>query len=272
MINFSYEFFPPKGDAQENFVEVIAQYCKDSVKPSFLSVTCGAGGGAENAHQKTIRAIKIALQHNNNATPHFTASGLKKAEALEILTKYSAMGVTNLLVLRGDANKGNGDFNYATDLLQFINEQGFSFDLKVACYPEIHPDSNGDFEKDYRVLLHKQELGASQAISQFFLDPEYFLRFRDQVVSRGVDKMKVIPGVLPITSFQQLNRFTQLSGNKVPKKIYNIWEKYQESELLTQYLLSEQISMLIREGVRDLHFYTLNKYKYFPIIQDYLSA
>jgi methylenetetrahydrofolate reductase (NADPH) len=263
----SFEFFPP-GD------EAMAQQLWQSVLrlaplcPSFVSVTYGADGSTrERTHEFVQRVLR---ETSLRVAPHLTCVGASKEEVLEIARGYWQLGVRHLVALRGDAPAANlsegryrphpGGFAYASDLVKGLREAG-SFEMSVAAYPEGHPESGG-VEADLENLRRKVDAGADRAITQFFFETDYFLRYRDRCAAAGIHA-NLVPGILPITRFPQLLRFAGRCGATVPDWLHARFDGLDDDpetrRMIAANVAIEQVQRLRQHGVDEFHFYTLNR-------------
>ncbi len=259
----SFEFFPPKSlDASFRLWETVQAL--RHLNPSFVSVTYGAGG---TTRKLTHEAVETIHRHYSlNVAAHLTCVDASRDETLEIARAYAAAGVREIVALRGDPPKGAGrftphpdGFRDSAELVAALAETGL-FRLRVGAYPDRHPEAADD-EADIRWLKHKMEAGAHSAITQFFFDPETFLRFRDRAAAAGITA-PIIPGILPIENWKGVRKFAEGCGTLVPDAIAAAFEAAQAdgtTEALAHRLCIEMCRRLLDEGVEDLHFYTLNK-------------
>ena len=260
----SFEFFPPKSlEASFRLWDTVRLLAP--LQPDFVSVTYGAGG---TTRQLTHEAVTtIGREFGLNVAAHLTCVDATRAETLEIARSYAAAGVREIVALRGDPPKGQGRFTphpegfaNSLDLIAALKAEG-AFTLRVGAYPEPHPDA-ADAQADVRWLKRKFEAGADSAITQFFFEPEAFLRFRDACVRDGIDGAKIIPGIIPIENWSGIRRFALATGATVPAWLDNAFEKAARDgreQLLATALCTEMCDRLMGEGVEHLHFYTLNR-------------
>lgn len=261
----SFEFFPPKTlDASFRLwdaVQVLAP-----LAPSFVSVTYGAGGTTRRLTHEAVEAI-----HRNTGltvAAHLTCVDASRAETLQIARDYAAMGVNQIVALRGDPPRGQGRFTADPDgfassleLIEGLKAEG-DCHIRVGAYPDPHPDSGGDLQADIDWLKRKFDAGADQAITQFFFAAETFLRFRDRAEKAGIDPERITPGILPIEDWTRASRFAAACGAHVPTEIDTAFRRAirdGREELMAIAVCSELCADLVEAGVRDLHFYTLNK-------------
>ncbi|OOR87657.1 methylenetetrahydrofolate reductase [NAD(P)H] [Moraxella caviae] len=264
---FSFEFFPAKtADAQEKLTQTFDEL--NTLNPQYFSVTYGAGGSTRDT---TLGIVKNLLARSDTPiAPHLSCIGDSKAEIGELLNIYKAIGVTRLVALRGDLPSGQvnmGELPFAVDLVKFIREHsGDHFTVKVAAYPEMHPQAK-NFSQDIDNLVAKHHAGAAGAITQFFYNPESYLYLRDKVAARGVDldKFELTAGIMPITNASNLIRFADSAGADVPRYIRKQLAEYgDDSKSIRAFGFEVVLKLcehLIREGVPSLHFYTMNKVK-----------
>ncbi|MBK1635152.1 methylenetetrahydrofolate reductase [NAD(P)H] [Rhodovulum adriaticum] len=260
----SFEFFPPQSlEASFRLWETVQALAP--LKPGFVSVTYGAGG---TTRKLTHDAVETIHKHYGlNVAAHLTCVEATRAETMEIVESYAEAGVTEIVALRGDPPKGHGSFTPHPDgfansceLVAALAETG-KFKIRVGAYPDPHPESKGP-GSDVRWLKKKFEAGASSAITQFFFEAETFFRFRDECEAEGIDGSKIIPGILPIEKWAGVRRFAERCGAHIPTWVDDAFEKAQRDgreALLGQAMATELCSQLMDGGVRDFHFYTLNK-------------
>lgn len=262
-VTVSFEFFPPNDEAMEQTlwqsIERLAP-----LSPRFVSVTYGADGSTRT---RTHHVVSRVLNETSlTAAPHLTCIGASRAEILDIARDYWAGGVRHIVALRGDAPSAAGyqpnpdGFAYAVDLVKGLRSVG-DFEISVAAYPEKHPEApNPRFDLDN--LKAKIDAGADRAITQFFFDPELYLRFRDQCAAAGINA-SIVPGILPITRFPQLLRFASRCGASVPEWLQHRFDGLDDDpdtrRLIAASVAIEQVERLTREGVGEFHFYTLNR-------------
>ncbi len=258
----SFEFFPPQSTEATlrlwRSVERLAP-----LVPQFVSVTYGAGG---TTRDRTVAAIKTIRDRARLAVAgHLTCVGTSREDTLIMARKYRQSGVTRIVALRGDAPKGAGrftphpdGFSGSVELVSALARDGWS-NIAVSAYPEPHPEA-ADADADIKMLLAKQDAGATSAISQFVFEAETFLRFRDRAVKAGVT-IPIHPGILPIENFDKMSGFAERCGATVPdwlRKAFGNTQTADEHQLLATAIATEHCDQLLREGVPHLHFYTLN--------------
>ena len=260
-VNVSFEFFPPKNQgAISSLWHNIHRL--EPLKPRFISVTYGAGGSTrENTHD-LVKQIKKKTKLQPAA--HLTCINSTKEEIEIIANDYWESGIKHIVALRGDPPKSTNtvksDFKYATDLISFLKRK-HDFEITVSAYPEIHPDSNS-IEQEYDILKKKIDLGATKAITQFFFDVEYYFKFIDGAVKRGI-KVPIIPGILPVTNCKRTIEFASKMNCKMPIKLKNMFKGLDSDQetrkLVAATIAYDQCDKLISGGVNDFHFYTLNR-------------
>ncbi len=260
-VNVSFEFFPPKNEgAISSLWHNINRL--EPLKPRFISVTYGAGGSTrENTHD-LVKQIKKKTKLQPAA--HLTCINSTKEEIEIIANDYWTSGIKHIVALRGDPPKNvstiKSDFKYATDLISFLKRK-HDFEITVSAYPEIHPDSNS-IEQEYDILKKKIDLGATKAITQFFFDVEYYFKFIDGAIKRGI-KIPIIPGILPVTNCKRTIEFASKMNCKMPIKLKNMFEGLDSDQetrkLVAATIAYDQCDKLISGGVNDFHFYTLNR-------------
>ena len=263
-INVSFEFFPPKSEKME---ETLWQSIRrlESFAPRFVSVTYGAGG---TTRERTHRTVSRILEETA-LTPaaHLTCVGASKADVDAVVEDYWSAGVRNIVALRGDPEEGHDGFQphpegytSSVDLISALTT-AHPFEVSVGCYPERHPEA-ASMEADIDYLKAKIDAGATQAISQFFFESDTFLKFYDQARAAGIT-VPILPGILPVTNFKQLTRFAAGCGASVPDWMAHLFEGLDDEpatrNLVAASIASEQCRRLYAAGIRDFHFYTLNR-------------
>ena len=261
----SVEFFPPKDDAGEARLWE-ASSALESIAPDFISVTYGAGGSTRD---RTIAITKEITKRTGRGTvAHLTCVGSTKEELIEILSQYKGAGIKSILALRGDPVGGpaanwvttDGGFDNADQLVELAISQG-GFDVGVAAFPNGHPASAGNSEKDIDVLIRKEQLGATFATTQFFFESSKWEKLVSKLEARG-SKLPVIAGILPITNVKQLHRMAELGGTPIPEKISKLFNEISEDPDAVRKagadLATKLCAELIALKVPGLHFYTMN--------------
>lgn len=259
----SFEFFPPQTlDASFRLWETVQALAP--VQPDFVSVTYGAGGTTRKLTHEAVGTI-----HRNyglNVAAHLTCVDATREETLEIAAAYADAGVTEIVALRGDAPKGAARFTphpqgfaSSVELVEALAKTG-KFKLRVGAYPEAHPDSTGA-AADLEFLKRKFDAGATSAITQFFFDADTYFRFRDRCQAAGITA-PIIPGILPIISWEGAKKFATRCGSKVPQKLDEAFTRAIADGREELYALAQCTALcdrLIEGGVDALHFYTLNR-------------
>jgi methylenetetrahydrofolate reductase (NADPH) len=263
--SYSFEFFPPKDDAAERSLwEAIRAL--ERLRPTFVSVTYGAGGSTRD---RTVRVTgRIARETTLTPMAHLTCVGSSVTELRHVVGEYAGAGVRNVLALRGDPPGGPGTawtphaegLNHADELVALIRSLG-SFTVGVAAFPDQHPESPS-LDQDAEVLVRKADAGAEFAVTQFVFDADSYVRLRDRVVARGRE-LPIIPGLMPVTSFAQVRRMAELSGTPIPAYVVSRLEAVADDasairEVGVQ-IATELSQRLLAEGAPGLHFYTMNR-------------
>jgi len=278
--NVSFEFFPPKSEAQlRRFWRTLG--CLQTLNPSMFSMTWGALGAASQASLDILEPL--VKESDTPITAHLSCAGETRGSMLARIARLEALGITRFLALRGDivkapvlqesaatrvnhsvdrAVRGRGDeqlMTHASDLVALLAENS-DREISVAAYPEVHPESPS-VEVDTQWLKHKLDAGANKAITQFFFDADTFLRFRDRAVAAGVHQT-LVPGILPIHDIEKVQLFSEKCGANVPSALIERFTKMKTSECKRELAVDECVSLcekLQTEGVNDFHIYTLNQ-------------
>lgn len=260
-IVFSLEIFPPKPTSPESTIYDTLDGLKD-IHPDFISVTYGAGGGANSGKTLEI-ASAIKNRYGIESAAHLPCINLKKDDVLNILGVLRENGIQNILALRGDITPDTvpaGEFRYASDLIEFIRANG-DFSILGACYPEGHQESVGILE-DIRNLKRKVDAGADHLVTQLFLDNSYFYAFRERCALAGIN-VPIQAGIMPVTNKKQIERMVSLCGVALPEKSSAMITRYEHNpEALCDAGIAyavDQIVDLIAQGVDGIHLYTMNK-------------
>lgn len=257
-INVSFEFFPPRTSEMEqtlwNSIDRLS-----SLKPKFVSVTYGANSGERDRTHSIIKGIKDRT--GLEAAPHLNCIDATPAELRIIARDYWNNGIRHIVALRGDLPPGSGKPEmYASDLVTLLKEVA-DFDISVAAYPEVHPEAKSA-QADLLNLRRKVDAGANRAITQFFFDVESYLRFRDRCVSAGID-VEIIPGILPVSNFKQAKKFADMTNVRIPAWMAQMFDGLDDDaetrKLVGANIAMDMVKILSREGVKDFHFYTLNR-------------
>uniref|UniRef100_UPI00262BC22B methylenetetrahydrofolate reductase [NAD(P)H] n=1 Tax=uncultured Erythrobacter sp. TaxID=263913 RepID=UPI00262BC22B len=263
-VDVSFEFFPPKTEKMEEQLWDAVQQLKP-LAPSFVSVTYGAGGSTRERTHATV--ARIIAEAKMPAAAHLTCVGASKAEIREVAEHYWEAGVRHIVALRGDAGEPGAPFTphpegfaTAAELVSGLKEIA-DFDISVAAYPETHPDADCP-QSDIDNLKRKLDAGASRAISQFFFSADKFFAFRDQLAASGIEQ-PVLPGILPVTNVAQARKFAGACGAEIPEWMDGLFEgldaKPAARKLVAATVAAELCRRLYAGGVRDFHFYTLNR-------------
>jgi methylenetetrahydrofolate reductase (NADPH) len=259
--SFSFEFFPPKNaDGVAALRQTITQLAQ--LKPRFFSVTFGAGGSTRDG---TYNAVKEIQTQGLSAAPHISCIGSTRAELRALLTAYQVLGINRLVALRGDQPKDSalrGDLHYANELVEFIRaETGKHFHIEVAAYPEYHPEAPTP-DADLENFRRKVEAGADSALTQYFFNADAYYRFVDGCAAMGLD-LPIVPGIMPITNYKQLARFSDACGAEIPRWIRKRLEGYGDDlDAIRDFgldVVTELCDRLLQAGAPGLHFYTLNR-------------
>jgi methylenetetrahydrofolate reductase (NADPH) len=263
-IRVSFEFFPPRtekmGETLWESIQTLAP-----LNPRFVSVTYGAGGSTRERTHATVQRILDETELTPAA--HLTCVGASRDEVDEVARAYWDIGVRNIVALRGDPSEPgtkyqphpNG-YRDAADLVAGLKEVA-PFDISVAAYPEVHPDSSSR-TFDLENLKRKVDAGADRAISQFFFSPDCFLRFRDEAAAAGIG-IEIVPGILPVSNVATTRRFAQTCGATIPEWLDQLFEGLDDlpsaRQLIAATVAAELCGQLYAGGVRCFHFYTLNR-------------
>ncbi len=266
----SFEFFPPKNEAMsEKLWECVRRL--EPMAPKFVSVTYGAGGSTRERTHDTVR--RLAQDTTLTPAAHLTCVDASRQEVHEVAESYWEAGVKHIVALRGDSPNGMGEpfrphpggYASSIDLVAGLRahrpDLGKVFEVSVACYPERHPDSRG-WDEDMALLKAKQEAGADRAITQFFFEPDTYLRFRDRTAAAGIT-MPIVPGIMLQPNFQGLKRIAGLCDAHLPDWLHQLYEGLDDDpetrDLVTANVAAELCHHLADEGVENFHFYTLNR-------------
>ncbi|PWV71815.1 methylenetetrahydrofolate reductase [NAD(P)H] [Halomonas sp. A11-A] len=260
-LGISFEFFPPNTEAgREKLVGV-----RDALAargPRFFSVTYGAGGSTQDRTLTTVRQVR---ESGISTAPHLSCIGSEKQQLRELLARYRVEGIDSLVALRGDLPSGMGgigELRYANELVEFIREEtGDHFEIAVAAYPESHPQAPS-FERDLENFARKMQAGANLAITQYFFNADAYFHFVERARALGVEA-PIVPGIMPITNYAKLARFSDACGAEIPRWIRKQLEAYGDDSASIAAFGEEVISRLCQRlldgGAPGLHFYTLNQ-------------
>ena len=258
---FSCEFFPPKTEeGQERLAQVREELME--MTPRYFSVTFGAGGSTQKGTFDTVLSIRAA---GVDAAPHLSCIGSEKGAIREQLANYRANGIDHIVALRGDIPSGmreTGDFSYANELVAFIRaETGDHFHIEVAAYPEFHPQAPSA-TADLNNFRRKVEAGADSAITQYFYNADAYFRFLDDCERLGID-IPIVPGIMPITNYTQLARFSDACGAEIPRWMRKRLEAFGEDKAslraFGEEVVTDLCQTLLDGGAPGLHFYTMNQ-------------
>ena len=258
---FSFEFFPPKTDKGVEKLRTVREQLA-SRNPAFFSVTYGAGG---STRERTFSTVKEIKQAGYDVAPHLSFGGDDENSVLNLLNDYKQQGINRIVALRGDLPSGMGPqahLVYASELVTFIKKHfGDDFHLEVACYPEIHPDS-ATVEKDLEFFKQKVDAGANSAITQYFYNADAYFYYLERTQKLGID-IPIYPGIMPITNFTNLQRFSSMCGAEVPRWIARQLESYGDDlESVKAFgleVVTDLCETLLEGGAPGMHFYTMNQ-------------
>ena len=262
MTKISFEFFPTQTEAgTEKLLKVRDRLAQEN--PEFFSVTYGAGGSTRDRTRSIVQSIQDA---GLAAAPHLSCVGDSKADLREILLDYKAMGIKRIVTLRGDLPSGagmaNSELRYANELVEFIRQEtGDHFTLEVAAYPEMHPQAPS-LEDDLKNFERKVKAGADSAITQYFFNGDSYFYFVERVQGMGID-IQIMPGIMPITNYTKLARFSDACGAEIPRWIRKQLEAYGDDtdsiQKFGEEVITQMCEDLVANDVPGLHFYTLNQ-------------
>lgn len=258
---YSFEFYPPKTEEGDASLQVV-QSKLAAQNPDFFSVTFGAGGSTRD---KTFDTVVDIQAKGLAAAPHLSCVASTKDNIREILKNYRDKGISRIVALRGDLPSGMlsaGEFRYANELVEFIRvETGDYFQIHVAAYPEVHPQANSA-EDDFTNFRRKVNAGANAAITQYFYNAESYFYFVDLCEKNGVT-IPIVPGIMPITQYAQLFRFSQMCGADIPRWLRKRLEDFgDDRKSITAFgldVVSSLCQRLLDGGAPGLHFYTMNQ-------------
>ncbi|MCZ6838745.1 MAG: methylenetetrahydrofolate reductase [NAD(P)H] [Alphaproteobacteria bacterium] len=263
-ISVSFEFFPPKSeDAEVALWDTVCRLAP--LQPAFVSVTYGAGGSTRERTHATV--TRIARETALTPAAHLTCVDATRSEVDDVARQYWEAGIRHLVALRGDPPENTtsyspaaGGYKYASDLVSGLRKVA-DFEISVAAYPEVHPDApSRAFDLDY--LKRKIDAGATRAITQFFFDNSVFLRFRDAVAAAGIDA-PLVPGIMPVTNFNGIRGFAERCGTSIPAWLADAFEGLDDDpdgrRRVAEKVAGDQCLELMKHGVDEFHFYTLNR-------------
>lgn len=260
---YSFEFFPAKTEAGHEKLLVTARQLA-SYQPDFFSCTYGAGGSTRDRTLNTV--LELDQQVKIPAAPHLSCIGDSKDELRSLLAIYQAGGIRRIVALRGDLPSGmgmaSGELRYANELVEFIRaETGDHFHIEVAAYPEMHPQAR-HLEDDLLNFARKAKAGADSAITQYFFSADCYFYFCERVRKLGVE-IPIVPGIMPITNYSKLARFSDACGTEIPRWIRKQLEAYGDDlgsiQAFGEEVVTQMCERLLQGGAPGLHFYTLNQ-------------
>jgi len=259
----SFEFIPPKTEALETQLWSCIERLKP-LKPHFVSVTYGAGGSTQERTHATV--LRIVKETDLIPAAHLTCVGATRDEVDEVARRYWEAGLRHIVALRGDPPRGEtytphpGGYAYAADLVAGLKRVG-DFEISVAAYPEVHPQASSP-QADLDNLKRKLDAGATRAITQYFFDPEMFLRFLDRALAAGITA-PIVPGIMPVSNFVQAQKFSAACGTSVPVWLARMFDGTEDDpetrRLVAAVVAAEQVRLLQANGIDEFHFYTLNR-------------
>jgi methylenetetrahydrofolate reductase (NADPH) len=260
-LSLSLEFFPPK-TAESSAKLFQTATALQALAPDYVSVTYGAGGSTRDGSLETIKLLKPIFP---DVAPHISCIGATSAQIHDLLTLYQSMGISRLVALRGDLPSGygqGGEFQHATDLVAFIRSHyQNTFTIEVAAYPEIHPQAKSA-QADLDFFAAKVAAGANGAITQYFFNSDAYFRFVDDAYAKGVT-IPIIPGIMPITNYSQLARFSDACGAEIPRWIRQRLAGFgDDTESIAAFgleVVTDLCDQLLTAGAPGLHFYTMNR-------------
>jgi methylenetetrahydrofolate reductase (NADPH) len=259
--SLSFELFPPQTpEGIEKLRATVADLAR--LGPEFFSVTYGAGG---STRERTLGVVDDLVGLRHDVAPHMSCVGATRASVRELLERYRSLGIRRLVALRGDLPSGMvevGEFRYANDLVAFVRaETGDWFRIEVAAYPEVHPQARSA-DDDLRNFVRKVKAGADAAITQYFFNADAYWRFVSEARAHGVD-VPIVPGIMPITRFTQLARFSDACGAEIPRWIRRRLEGFGDDNASVRAfgldVVATLCEQLLADGAPGLHFYTLNQ-------------
>lgn len=263
-LKVSFEFFPPKTpEMEESLWRSVTRLAP--LSPRFVSVTYGAGGSTRERTHNTV--VRILIETGLKPAAHLTCVGASKGEVDEVAQHYWQAGIRHIVALRGDPQEGTGGFashpqGYAnsTDLIAGLKKVG-DFEISVGCYPEGHPDTTSP-RVELEHLKRKVDAGATRCITQYFFDTDVYFRFLDRARSAGIT-VPIVPGILPVTNFRQVVKFSAACGASVPAWMADMFDGLDDDpetrRMVAAHMAAEQCRRLLTAGIDEFHFYTLNR-------------
>ena len=258
----SFEYFPPKTEAGKDKLLNMTTTALNELNPEFFSITYGAGGTTRGA---TLGVVSAMSEAGIDVAPHLSFGGDDEDAVNDLLDTYKALGIKRLVALRGDIPSGMGTANqlvHASELVALVRERsGDHFEIEVAAYPEIHPESKS-YESDVQFLKTKLDAGANSAISQYFYNVEAYFYYLDQCAAAGIDK-PIYAGIMPITNYENLARFSHNCGAELPRWICKRMESYgNDTDSIRKFgleVVTQLCQTLLDSGAPGIHFYTMNQ-------------
>ncbi len=273
--SISFEFFPTKTDAGHEKLMATARRLAEC-KPDFFSCTYGAGGSTRDRTLNTV--LQLDSEVKVPTAPHLSCVGDSKQELRELLELYRNAGISRIVALRGDLPSGmgmaSGELRYANELVEFIRQEtGDHFHIEIAAYPEMHPQAR-NFEDDLANFVRKAKAGANSAITQYFFNADCYFYFVERVRKLGVET-PIVPGIMPITNYSKLARFSDACGAEIPRWVRKQLEAYGDDmesiQAFGNQVITELCERLLAGGAPGLHFYTLNQAEPSLAIRDNLG-
>jgi len=260
--SFSFEFFPPKTEKGIESLSKVRSTLAE-LNPDFFSVTYGAGGSTQDSTFKTV--LDTQKETGISTAPHLSCVGSSKEQISDILTGYKNNGINRIVALRGDLPSGMqdiGELQYANELVEYIRKvTGDHFQIEVAAYPEMHPQAT-TYQSDIENFAKKMNAGADRAITQYFYNPDAYFHFVDSVAKSGINQ-PIIPGIMPITNFVKLARFSDATGAEIPRWLRKQMESYGDDmesiKKLGLEFVTGMCERLLTGGAPGLHFYSMNQ-------------
>lgn len=257
---FSIEFYPPRTAAGEAKLDTVHEELA-RLNPDFFSVTYGAGGSTKSGTQQLVLKYQGL---GSQVAPHLSFGGTNEEEVLELLQTYRAAGINRIVALRGDLPSGSGasiHYRYAQELVEFIRrETGDYFHIEVACYPEVHPEAK-NFAADVEFFKQKVNAGANLAITQYFYNSDAYFRFVDYCSAQGIS-VPIVPGIMPITNYENLSRFSGKCGAEIPlwlrQRLDGFGDDVTGLRAFGLDVVTELCEKLLTGGAPGLHFYSMN--------------
>lgn len=261
-MELSVEFFPSKTAEGAEKLRAVREELAKALKPTFFSVTFGAGGSTQDG---TFSAVKEIHEAGQEAAPHLSCVGSSKEKISTLLAQYKTLGVKRIVALRGDLPSGMGqygEFHHADELVKFIrSETGSHFHIEVAAYPEMHPQAKTMID-DVQRFANKMKAGADSAITQYFFNSDAYFKFVDEAAKLGVDQ-PIVPGIMPITNSTQLMRFSDACGAEIPRwirlRLQSFGDDTASIKAFGLEVVTDLCDQLMVAGSPGLHFYSLNQ-------------